>query len=263
MAMKHSVKVLIHVISEQDDRKPKDCEIGEDAYASDIIKDFGEDIGEPLCVCAMVNKQWQSRMKKETTLKMYVEALKLDFASLQLVILAKSLHEELTEDVSEASDEEDDMTDFALKDKKEKEKFGVKLDNIYKYNLTTEEKTALSLKNEQQKTELKMELGKKIAEYDFLFKGKVKSTATASSSGSLTFQVVLNGKTKTVSGYNYESRVSSIRNKAMEMFGYESKDYTRVDVYYNNTKVSTQSSLKGKAFAGMEVKSGDTFELRV
>ena len=260
MATKHSVKVLIHVISEPDDRKPMDCEISEDAYASDIIKDFGEDIGEPLCVCTMVNKKWQSRMKQETTLKMYVEALKLDFASLQLVILAKSLHEEMTLDVSEASD---DMENFSLKDKKEKEKFGVKIDNIYKYTLTSEEKTALSQKNEQQKTEFKHSLGKMIAEYDFLFKGKVKSTATASSSGSLTFQVVLNGKTKTVSGYNYESRVSHIRDKAMEMFGYKQKDYGRVDVYFNNTKVSTQSSLKGKAFAGMEVKSGDTFELRV
>ena len=107
MATKHSVKVLIHVISEPDERKPKDCEIGEDAYASDIIKDFGEDIGEPLCVCAMVNGKWQSRMKQEMTLKMYVDALKLDFASLHLVILAKSLHEEMTLDDSVSSDEEE------------------------------------------------------------------------------------------------------------------------------------------------------------
>ena len=94
----------MHVISEPDDRKPKDCEIGEDAYASDIIKDFGEDIGEPLCVCAMVNGKWQSRMKQEMTLKMYVDALELDFASLHLVILATSLHEEMTLDDSENED---------------------------------------------------------------------------------------------------------------------------------------------------------------
>ena len=100
----------MHVISEPDDRKPKDCEIGEDAYASDIIKDFGEDIGEPLCVCAMVNGKWQSRMKQEMTLKMYVDALELDFASLHLVILAQSLHEEMTLDDSASSDEEQKTT---------------------------------------------------------------------------------------------------------------------------------------------------------
>ena len=72
----------------------------------------------------------------------------------------------------------------------------------------------------------------------------------------------LNGKKKKVEGYNYASRVSSIRDEAMEQFGYAKKDWASVDVFYQNKKISTQSSLKGKAFEGMSVKSGDTFELR-
>ena len=69
------------------------------------------------------------------------------------------------------ADSEAGMANFTLSDKKEKTKFGMKLDNIYKYTLTTEEKTALSQKNDQQRAELKMELGKTLAEYDFLFVG--------------------------------------------------------------------------------------------